>query len=74
MSVYIILFISENLLKVVLHKRDSERAFSPNKLRKPLCTKKCEQVVQRTEYCTSDIFQHEGGCQNTSTKCEGTGK
>jgi hypothetical protein len=27
MSVYIILFISENVLQVVLHKLDSERAF-----------------------------------------------
>jgi len=73
--VYIILFIPENLLEVVLHRRDSERAFSPNKHRKPLWTKKeTEQVAQRTEYHRSDIFKHESGCQNTSTKCEGTGE
>jgi hypothetical protein len=75
MSVYIILFISENLLKVVHNKRDSERTISPNKHCKPLCTKKkSEQISQRTEYRRSDVFEHESGYQNTSTKCEGTGK
>ena len=75
MSVYIILFISENLPKVVLNKRDSERAFSPNKPRKPpRSKKKTERVAQRTEYHRSDIFENESGCQNMSTECEGTGK
>ena len=74
MSVYIILFISENLLKVVHNKRGLERAISPNKHRKPPCTQKSEQVSQKTEYRRSDIFQHESGCQNTSTQFKGTGK
>ena len=75
MSVYIILFISENLPKLVLNKRNSERVFSPNKHHKPLCSKKkIEQVAQRKEYHRSDIFENESGCQNSSTKCKGTGK